>query len=205
MPFVISCKKQLHPGMFSAKFSWNWSSGSGEENLYISSIYFCYFIFISPQKARDPSIWKKWTLFTPNCFVSSLYFRYFVIISFWKNAGPFTWTNLNPHHPRMLCPQFGWNCSSVSWEEDENVKFTTTTDNGKIWSEKIDLAFGSSELRIKLSIISRIDARLHSRNSTVSVKCVWLHETQLSRDANIKESRLFMYILNNSDILFRFG
>ena len=34
---------------------------------------------------------------------------------------------------------------------------------------------------------------------------VWLHETQLSRDANIKESRLFMYILNNSDILFRFG
>ena len=55
-----------------------------------------------------------------------------------------------------------------------------------------------------------IDARLRLRNSTVSVKaeiaeCVWLHETQLSRDAYIKESRLFMYILNNSDILFRFG
>ena len=45
-----------------------------------------------------------------------------------------------------------------------------------------------------------IDARLRSRNSSV-----WLHETQLSRDANIKESKLFMYILNNSDILFRLG
>ena len=48
-----------------------------------------------------------------------------------------------------------------------------------------------------------------SRNSTVSVRrrepSVWLHDTQLSRDAYIIESRLFMYILNNSDILFRFG
>ena len=33
----------------------------------------------------------------------------------------------------------------------------------------------------------------------------YLHETQLSRDANMKKSRLFMYILNNSDILLRFG
>ena len=47
-----------------------------------------------------------------------------------------------------------------------------------------------------------IDARLRSRNST---GCVWLHETQLSRDANRKESIPFMHILNNSDILSRFG
>ena len=44
-----------------------------------------------------------------------------------------------------------------------------------------------------------IDARLRSRNSTVSVKAE-MHETPLLRD----ESRLFMYILNNSDILFRY-
>ena len=38
-----------------------------------------------------------------------------------------------------------------------------------------------------------IDARLSSRNSIVSVKAeTWLHETQLSRGANIKQSRLFM-------------
>ena len=48
-----------------------------------------------------------------------------------------------------------------------------------------------------------IDARLRSRNSTVSVKAesAWLHETQLSRNANLKEWRLFMDMLNNSDIL----
>ena len=41
-----------------------------------------------------------------------------------------------------------------------------------------------------------IDARLRSRNSTVSVKAgqpsAWLHESQLLRDAYTKESRLFM-------------
>ena len=75
MPFVISCKKQLHPGMFSAKFSWNWSSGSGEENLYISSIYFCYFIFISPQKARDPSIWKKKESSLPQIVLCQVWYK----------------------------------------------------------------------------------------------------------------------------------
>ena len=33
---------------------------------------------------------------------------------------------------------------------------------------------------------------------------VWSNETQLSGDSNMKESRLFMYILKNSDLLFRF-
>ena len=57
-----------------------------------------------------------------------------------------------------------------------------------------------------------IDARLRSRNLTVSLKSLTaeclvarLQETQLLRDANIRESRLFMYILNNSDKLFRVG
>ena len=52
-------------------------------------------------------------------------------------------------------------------------------------------------------------ARLHSRNTTVSVKaetaeCVFAQNSIIG-GANIKESRLFMYILNKSDILFRFG
>ena len=55
-----------------------------------------------------------------------------------------------------------------------------------------------------------IDARLRSRNSIVSVKaekaeCLVARDSIISRDANIKEWRLFMYSLNNSDILFRFG
>ena len=41
-----------------------------------------------------------------------------VIISPWKRAEPFIWTNLNPHHPRMLCAKFGWNWFSGAGEED---------------------------------------------------------------------------------------
>ena len=55
-------------------------------------------------------------------FFSSMYFRFFVIISPWKWAVPFIWTNYGPLYPRMLCAKFGWNWSSGSWEEDENVK-----------------------------------------------------------------------------------
>ena len=47
-----------------------------------------------------------------------MYFRYFVIIFPWGRAGPFIWTNLNFHHPRMLCTKFGGNWPSGSGEED---------------------------------------------------------------------------------------
>ena len=58
-------------------------------------------------------------------------------------------------------------------------------------------------------MLQQQDARLRSRNSTVSVKaetaeCLVARDSILSRDAYIKEPRLFMYILNYSDIIFRF-
>ena len=49
----------LHPRMFVAKFGCNWSSGSGEENYLISSMYFCYFLIISPWKKTGPFIWTN--------------------------------------------------------------------------------------------------------------------------------------------------
>ena len=54
--------------------------------------------------------------------ISSMYFPYFVIISPWKRVGTFIWTNLNSHHPRILCVKYGWNRPSGSGEGDENVK-----------------------------------------------------------------------------------
>ena len=51
-----------------------------------------------------------------------MYFHYFVIISPWKRTGSFIWKNSNHLHPRMFCAKYGWNWSSVSGEEDENVK-----------------------------------------------------------------------------------
>ena len=82
----------------------------------------------------------------------SMYFRYFLIISPWKGVWPFIWTNLNPHHPRMLCAKFGWNWPCCSWEEDENVKSLQTdgqtdrqtdrrTDDGQQAIRKSQLSF----------------------------------------------------------------
>ena len=115
-----------------AKIGWNWASGSGEEDFLILSMYFLYFVIISPWKRAGPFIWTNLNPLHPRMLcakfgwnwpsgsveedflISSMFFRYFVIISPWKRAGPFIWTNLNPLYPRMLCAKFGWNWLSGS-------------------------------------------------------------------------------------------
>ena len=117
----------------------NWSSGSWEEDL-ISSMYFCYFVIISPWKRAGPFIWTNLNPLHPRMHCAKFgwnwpsgsgekdffnfvnVFLLFVIISPWKRVGPFMWTNLNPIYPRMQCAKFGWNWPSGSGEEDENVK-----------------------------------------------------------------------------------
>ena len=109
---------------------------------FISSMCFRFFVIIFPWKRAGPFIWTNLNFLHPrmrcakfgwnrpngswkeNFGISSMYFRYFVVISAWKRARPrpFIWTNLNPLHPRRLCVKFGWNWSSGSGEEDENVK-----------------------------------------------------------------------------------
>ena len=134
--FIWTNLNPLHPRMLCAKFGWNWPSGSGEEDFKISSMYFHYFVIISPWKRAGPFIWTKFNLPHPrmlcakfgwnwlsgsgeeNFLILSMYFHYFVIISPWKRAEPFIWTNLDPLHPRMLCANFDWNWLSNSGEED---------------------------------------------------------------------------------------
>ena len=87
-------------------------------------MYFTYFVIISSWKSKleSPSsknalcqVWKKLVL-EKKIFklILSMYFCCFVTISPWKRVAPFIWTNLNPHHPRMLCAKFCWNWSSGS-------------------------------------------------------------------------------------------
>ena len=139
-PIIWTNLNPLHQWMLCAKLGWNWPSGFGEEDFIISSMYFHYFVVISPWKRAGPLIWTNlnplhqrmlWAKFCWNWpsgsgeedfLILSMYFCYFVIISPWKRAGPLIWTNLNPLHPRMLCAKFGWNWPSGSGEEDENVK-----------------------------------------------------------------------------------
>ena len=55
----------LHPRMLFAKFGWNWPSGSGEEDFLISSMYFRYFVILSPWKRAGPFIWTNLNLLHP--------------------------------------------------------------------------------------------------------------------------------------------
>ena len=45
--------------MLCAKFSWNWPSGSAESDFLISSMYFLYYVIISPWKRAWPFIWTN--------------------------------------------------------------------------------------------------------------------------------------------------
>ena len=47
----------LYPQMLCAKFSWNWFRGSGEDFKF-SSIYFHYFVIISPWRRLGPSLYE---------------------------------------------------------------------------------------------------------------------------------------------------
>ena len=49
-PFIWTNLNPLHPKMLCAKFGWNWSSCSEEENFQNLSMYFCYLLIISPWK-----------------------------------------------------------------------------------------------------------------------------------------------------------
>ena len=57
--FIWRNLNPLHPRMLLAKFGWNWPGGSGEEDFLISSMYFRYFVIISPWKRLGPFIWRN--------------------------------------------------------------------------------------------------------------------------------------------------
>ena len=61
--FIWRNLNPLHPRMLLAKFGWNWPGGSGEEDFLISSMYFRYFVIISPWKRARPFIWTNLNLF----------------------------------------------------------------------------------------------------------------------------------------------
>ena len=55
--FIWRNLNPLHPRVLCAKIVWNWISGS--EDFLISSMYFCYFLIISPWKRVGPFIWRN--------------------------------------------------------------------------------------------------------------------------------------------------
>ena len=73
-PFIWTNLNPLHPRMLCAKFGWNWHSGSGEEDFlkFNSSMYFQYFVNISPWKRAGPFIWTNFNPLTQGLFVPCL-------------------------------------------------------------------------------------------------------------------------------------
>ena len=174
-PFIWTNLNPLHPRLFCAKFGWNGLSGSREEDFLILSMYFYYFVIISPWKKVGPFIWTNLNPLHPRMLcvkvgwnwpsgpgeedflISSMYFRDFVIIFPWKRTGPFISTNFSPYHPRMLCVTFVCNWPSGSGEDemwkvyrrrDRRTDRQTTDDR---WSEKLTWVFSSLELSAQVS------------------------------------------------------
>ena len=161
--FIWTNLNPRHPKMLCAKFGWNWSSGSGEEDFLISSVYFHYFVIISPWTRVRPFIWTKLNRLHPTMHCASLVEigpvvlekKIFKISSMYnylplEKGRALHLNKLDSLQPRILCAKFGWNWPSGSREE-ENVKSLRqrqhqwrTTD--KFWSEKLTLASG--ELKI---------------------------------------------------------
>ena len=131
-------------------------------------MYFRFFIIISPWKRAWSRLWKNMNPNHPRMLCAKLgwnigpvvlekkIFKFCQCIFAFCNYLPLEkgralhLNKLNTYHPRMFCAKFGWNWPSGSWEEDENVKSLQklqrrwTTD--KLWSEKLNWAFGSDEL-----------------------------------------------------------
>ena len=105
-PIIWTNLNPIHPRMLCGKFGWNWSSGFGEDDISNSSMYFRYFIIISPWKRVGPFIWTNLNPLHPRMLcakfgwnwlsdfgeedflISFMYFHYFVIISHRKKRGP---------------------------------------------------------------------------------------------------------------------
>ena len=134
-PFIWTNLNPLHLKMLCAKFDWNWPSGSGEDFFLISSMYFRYFVIISPRKRPSPSLTNLNLLhprmlcarFGWNCpsssgergfLISTIYCRYFVIISPWQKGGVLYLHKLESPPPKDLCAKFGWYWPSGIGEED---------------------------------------------------------------------------------------
>ena len=67
-PFICKNLNFIHQTMLCTKFGWNWPSGFGANIFCISSMYFCYFVIISPWKKELPFIWTNLNSLHPKMF-----------------------------------------------------------------------------------------------------------------------------------------
>ena len=118
-PFIWITLNPLHPRMLCAKFGWNWLSGSGEEDFWISSMYFRYFNIICPWRRVGTFIWTNLNPLYPRILCA-------------KFGGK--WPSGSGEEDKNV----------KSLQTDRRTDGQTTDDR---WSEKLTWAFSSGELK----------------------------------------------------------
>ena len=108
-----------HPRMLCDKLCWNWPSGSEEEFFFISSMYFCYFVIISPWKRVGPFIWINLNPYHTRMLCAKFGWN-------WPSGS-------------------GEEDENVKSLRQRQRRQRRTTD---FWSEKLTWAFGTGELKI---------------------------------------------------------
>ena len=108
--------------MLCAKFGWNWPSGSIlKRNFFlITSMYFHYFVIISPWKRAVPFIWRNLNTLHPRILCAKFG---------WKRPS--------------ISGEEDENVKSFQQRQQQQQRRTMD----KFWSEKLTWAFGSGELK----------------------------------------------------------
>ena len=157
---------KIHLRMLYAKFVWNWSWDSGEEQLFITSVFFYYFVIISySEKIAAFHLKKKLELLHLGMLCAKVWLK--LAKRFWTrgflkfvNVAP-NFKNLNFPHSRMLCVKLGCSWSGSSEVEDEYVKSLKMDDGRQVlWKSS-----GELKTKAKIDIIRRC----------YITKCSWRH------------------------------
>ena len=119
--FIWTNLNPLHQRMLCVKFCWNRLSGSGEKDFLISSMYFSFFVIISPLKRASSFFWTN---------LNSLYQRMF-LCQVWLKLAQWLWRRK-------------WKCEKFTDGRTNRQTDRLTTDER--WSEKLTWAFSSGEL-----------------------------------------------------------
>ena len=122
--FIWTNLNPLHPRMLFAKFGWNWHSCSREEDSEIMSMYFHYFVIISPWKRGGGASLEK--------NLNSLHHRMLYAKFAWN------WPSSSGKENE--------NVKSLRQQRQRKLRLTTN----KLWSEKLTRAFSSGELKTRI-------------------------------------------------------
>ena len=114
--FLMNC---FHPRMF---WFFPLVKGSGLR-LIQTWRSFTQWLFVPRLLEISPVVLEKKYFFK----ISFMYYRYIQLSPLGKKTRTVIWINFILLFPGMICAKLGWNWTSGSGEEDENLKFTSTT------------------------------------------------------------------------------